>query len=138
MSFQCVTFVDSRNRTHDKNVASNGSQKNSAKTTRKYTTERIQSQKTRNFLGGCCTFTHMTTCNFLKQEKKTRRRMSYSVLGSVSGCKPPSSSHCRQKRFHKFEKIQQRRPTMTKKTKRIWQKKETGLVEGFIIPQKQL
>ena len=30
--------------------------------------------------------------------------MSYSVLGSVLDCKPLSLSHCRRKRFRRFEK----------------------------------
>ena len=36
--------------------------------------------------------------------KKTRWHMSYSVLGSVSGCRPPSTSHCRQERFYRLKK----------------------------------
>ena len=48
-SSQFVSFVDSRNKTHDGNVDSNESQNFQKKTTQKCTTESIQAQKTRNF-----------------------------------------------------------------------------------------
>ena len=52
-SSQFVSFVYSRNKTHDENVAPNGSKKYKAKITRKCITEKKQTQKARNFLGGC-------------------------------------------------------------------------------------
>ena len=58
-SSQFVISVNSRNMTHDKKMTPNRSQKYSAKATQKWTAEKIQSQKTRNFLGRFCLFDHM-------------------------------------------------------------------------------
>ena len=63
--------------------------------------------------------------------------MSYPFFGSVSGCRPPITSHCRQEHFHRFKKSS-RKDYNSKKIKIIRQKKHEAGHEGFIILQKQL
>ena len=126
-SSQFVSFVDSRNRTHDENLTPNGLQNNLAKIQIKIFLTDSKSPIEKNFNGkdtekmwkklkeGSKGSTivkkienHAISWNIFRIQTNMavcdKRHMSISVLGTVLICKPPNISIWRQKRFYRLKR----------------------------------
>ena len=51
-----------------------------------------------------CSHDILINLGVFEKQKKSRWHMSYSVLGGVLGCRPPSTTHCRQERLYRLKK----------------------------------
>ena len=99
---QFVTSVDSRNRTHDKKVATKRVPKISLKKLNKNARQKRYNHKNTQLFSRLffiCSHDILTNLAVFETRKKTRWHMLYSVLGNVSGCRSPSTSHGGQNRF---------------------------------------